>query len=71
MFRHKIVRADGTTEVLGIKEGSFHFHEQLDTEGDIKVGSVIAGYLEFDFYLSANSTNIPEGEELTYYSKRF
>lgn len=67
MFRHKIVRADGTTEVLGVKEGSFHYHEQIDANGDIKVGNVVSAYLSFDFYVDVNGGSIPEGEELTYY----
>lgn len=67
MFRHKIVRSDGITEVLGVKEGSFHYHEQIDTNGDIKVGNVVSAYLSFDFYVDVNGESIPEGEELTYY----
>lgn len=67
MFRNKIVRADGTTEVLGIKQGSFHYHSQMETAGKIQVGNVISAFIEFSFYVNVNNGVIPVGEQIKYY----
>jgi hypothetical protein len=67
MFKNKIVRADGTTEVLGIKQGSFHYHSQMETAGKIQVGNVISAFIEFSFYVTVNNGIIPVGEQIKYY----
>lgn len=56
--------SDGTTEVLGIK--SFHFHDQLTKDGNIRMGNVISASIDVEYYTSLTS-RIQKGEVLTYY----
>ena len=63
-MRHKLVRADGTTEVARIK--SFHFHDQLTKDGDVRMGNVISASIDVEYYTSLTGV-IPKGEVLTYY----
>lgn len=65
MVRHKLVRADGTTEVTEIK--SFHFREQKTNDGVVRFGNAISSFIEVSYFFDNNSEKIPKGEELTYY----
>lgn len=65
-MRNKLVLVSNSTEITGIKAGTFHYREQIANDGRFRYGNVIASYFECDYFID-NGIAISEGDEIDYY----
>ena len=69
MYQNIVKLKSGTTfiELSSIREGSFRFVEQVNGEENVRAGSAISSYIEFELYETTPSLAL--GDEVKYYQR--